>query len=71
MVIAQRHPEIHHKIIDQFSSGAARGTRSYMKVYQKALSQVISSLTATDIEDAKNTARRWNNVGPPHEVQCQ
>lgn len=71
MVVAQRHPGIHEKIIDKLSLGAARGSRPYMQTYQKALSDVISSLTKADIEDAKDTARRWNNLGPPHEIQCR
>ena len=71
MVIAQRHPGIHHKIIDKLSMGAARGSKTYMQSYQKALSDVISTLTKADIDDAKETARRWNNLGPPHDIQCQ
>jgi len=71
MVIAQRYLQIHQDMVDKLSANARNGLATYMHFYQKALSKVIKKLEPREILDAKETAKRWNSIGPPHHVQAK
>jgi hypothetical protein len=71
MVIAQEYTHLHHDIMTVLSSGASNGSKEYMKVYQKALTKLIHKMEGKDLESAKETAKRWNMLGPPRDIQVR
>jgi hypothetical protein len=71
MVLAQRYPAIHQQAVDKLSNQADKGSRAYLRCYQSALSNVLAKLPSAEIEDAKDTAKKWNTMGPPHEIRAK
>ena len=71
MVIAQQYTHLHHDIVTALSSGAPNGSKEYMKVYQKGLSKLIKKMPEQDVDAAIETAKKWNMLGPPREIQVQ
>ena len=71
MVIAQQYTHMHHDIMHHLSPGASNGSKEYMKVYQKALTKLIKKMSREDVETAQETAKRWNTLGPPREIQVR
>ena len=71
MVVAQQYTHLHHDIMHDLSSGASNGSKEYMKVYQKALTKLIKKMPRKDVEVAQETAKKWNILGPPRQIQVQ
>jgi hypothetical protein len=71
MVIAQQYTHLHHDIMHELSPGSSNGSKEYMKVYQKALTKLMKKMSREDLEAAQETAKRWNMLGPPREIQVR
>lgn len=52
-------------------SGDRKGSKAYLKAYNKALSYIIEKLTEDDYKKVHDTADEWNSTGPPPHVQLQ
>lgn len=73
MVLAQRFPVIHQEAVDKLSNVADNGSQLYFQCYQKGLTDMIEKLPdkQRQIEEAKTIAKKWNAMGPPHEIQAK
>jgi hypothetical protein len=71
MVLAQRYPAIHQQAVDKLSNQAVKGSQAYLRCYQSALSRVLAKLPGAEIDNAKDTAKKWNSMGPPHEIRAK
>jgi hypothetical protein len=55
--------------VKEKSEGAVPGDADYLKNYQSALSDVISSLEEEEREEFENLVEIWNEAGPDVELQ--
>ncbi|KAI6037477.1 hypothetical protein EDC04DRAFT_2897427 [Pisolithus marmoratus] len=52
-------------------SGYKPGTSTWISKYQWAVAKVMKSMSAEELDQAKETANTWNNTRAPAEVQSQ
>ena len=73
MVLAQRFPAVHQGAVDKLSNIADNGSQAYFRCYQKGLTDMIDKLPDKEkqIEEAKAIAKKWNAMGPPHDIQVR
>ena len=68
-VIAYQHrDEIDKSLCEQ---GFPRGLQDYLGGYQREVTNIIKDLSATEIEDAQEEAKKWTKRAPPPEVQAR
>lgn len=48
---------------------AAPGDDEFISVYQKALTDYIEQLPATELDRLEAKAEKWNTMGPPKEIK--
>lgn len=65
------HKEEVHKNVSRLSGGSTAGSKEYLSFYQKALTQLCSKVPETEMTQAKERAKVWNNTGPPPELQAK
>ena len=73
MVLAQRYPAIHQEAVEELSNIADKGSQSYFRCYQKGLTDMVRKLpnAEREIEEAKAIAKKWNTMGPPHDIRAK
>lgn len=52
-------------------SGHKAGSSQYIRNYLRAVNKVIGAMSVEKREEAKETAKEWNETHPPPEVQSQ
>ncbi|KAI6044321.1 hypothetical protein EDC04DRAFT_2890115 [Pisolithus marmoratus] len=68
-VIAHQQKERIHSVLEW--SGYKPGTSTWISKYQGAVAKVMKSMSAEELDQAKETADTWNNTRAPAEVQSQ
>ncbi|KAI5998315.1 hypothetical protein EDC04DRAFT_2909452 [Pisolithus marmoratus] len=68
-VIAHQQKERIHGVLE--CSGYKPGTSTWISKYQQAVAKVMKSMSAKELDQAKETADTWNNTRAPVEVQSQ
>lgn len=71
MVLGVEHePELHKRIITSLG-GDVSSQQEYFSCYQRELTKLLKGTSEKDREDADQTAKLWNRVGPPPEQQAK
>ncbi|KAI6000356.1 hypothetical protein F5J12DRAFT_894806 [Pisolithus orientalis] len=57
------------KVLEE--AGIKQGSTEMIKSYQKAISTIMKSLTAEEIQETEALAKEWNEQQPPWDVQSE